>query len=105
MVLRGIRYILIQLARRMCDSLRAGRFGVRTPVGARFSSPVRIGLEAHPVSCTIRTVSFWGVKQPVRDVDYPLCLRGVDGEGLRRVYCKRATTGFMHVSCASCEVL
>jgi len=37
----------------MIDSMRAGRFGVRTPVGARdffFSTPTKTGAGAHPFS-------------------------------------------------------
>jgi len=37
----------------MMDSMRAGRFGVRTPVGAKdffFSTPTQTGGRAHPVS-------------------------------------------------------
>ena len=87
------------------DSLRAGRFRLRTPVGARFSSPVPIGHEAHPAFCIFCTVFFPGVKRPGRCVDRPFCLHSVDGVDFRRVYCKRATTGFMHVSYAAHEVL
>ena len=53
------------------DSLRAGRYGDRIPVGARFSAPVQTDPEAHPASCTIGTGSFPGVKRPGRDVDHP----------------------------------
>ena len=45
---------------RYSDWLRAGRSGVRIPVGARFSAPVQIG--AHPASCTVGTGSFPGIK-------------------------------------------
>jgi hypothetical protein len=54
--------------------LRAGRSGPQTPLGTRdilFSTPVQTGLQAHPVSCTIDTVSFPGVRRPGRDVDHP----------------------------------
>ena len=44
------------------DCLRAARFGDGIPVGARFSSPVQTGPEAHPPSCTMGTGSFPGVK-------------------------------------------
>jgi hypothetical protein len=42
---------------RYCDLLRAGRFGDRTPVGARLSALVHIGPEAHPASYTMGTAS------------------------------------------------
>ena len=42
--------------------LRAGRFGDRIPVGARFSAPVQTDPGAHPASCTMGTGSFPGVK-------------------------------------------
>jgi len=44
------------------DSLWAGRFGDRMSVGARFST--QTGPGAYPVSYTMGTVSFPGVKQP-----------------------------------------
>jgi len=37
--------------------LRAGRSGVRTPVGTKFSLSVQYGPEAHPASCTRGTGS------------------------------------------------
>jgi hypothetical protein len=45
----------------------AGRSGDRIPVGARFFAPVQTGPGAHPVSCTMGTRSFPGVKSG-RDV-------------------------------------
>jgi hypothetical protein len=42
--------------------LQGGRSGDRTPVGARFSSPVQTGPGAHPTSCTMNTGSFPWVK-------------------------------------------
>jgi DNA-binding transcriptional LysR family regulator len=42
--------------------LQAGRSRDRIPVGARFSAPVRTGPGVHPVSCTMDTGSFPGVK-------------------------------------------
>ena len=42
---------------RYSDSLRAGRFGVRTPVGVRFSAHFRTGPEVHPTSCKMGTRS------------------------------------------------
>jgi len=44
------------------DSLRAGRFGNRIPMEARFSAPVQTGHGAHPASCTMGTGSFPGLK-------------------------------------------
>ena len=56
---------------RYSDSLRAGRSGVRIPVGARFSAPVQTDPGAHPASCTMGTGSFPGVKRPGRGADPP----------------------------------
>jgi len=56
---------------RYSDLLRAGRYGDRIPVEARFSSPVQTGSEAHPASYTMGTGSFPGVKRPGRGVDHP----------------------------------
>jgi hypothetical protein len=41
-------------------------------VGARYSAPVQPGLGTHPVSYTVGTGSFQGVKRPGRGVDNPL---------------------------------
>jgi hypothetical protein len=45
---------------RYSDSLRAGRFRDRIPVGARFSAPIQTGSGTHPASCTMGTVSCVG---------------------------------------------
>jgi hypothetical protein len=45
--------------------------GVKSRWGTRFSAPVQTGLGAHPVSYTMGTRSFPGVKQPGRGVDHP----------------------------------
>ena len=49
----------------------ARRSGDLIPVEARFSAPVQTGPGTHPASCTSDTVSFPGVKRPVRGVDRP----------------------------------
>ena len=55
----------------IATELRAGRFGDRIPVGARFSSPVQTGPGAHPASYTMRTVFFPGSKvRPGRAADH-----------------------------------
>jgi len=51
--------------------LRAGRFVVRSPVGARFSVPVQTDPVAHPASYTMGTGYFPGLKRPRRGVDHP----------------------------------
>ena len=40
-------------------------------MGAKFSAPIKTGPEAHSASCTMRTGSFPGVKQPGRGADHP----------------------------------
>jgi len=40
-------------------------------VEARFSAPVQIGPGAHPISYSMHTGSFPGVKRPGRGVDHP----------------------------------
>ena len=45
--------------------------GIDSRWGARFSAPVQTGSGAHPVSYTMGTVSFPGVKRPGRGVDHP----------------------------------
>jgi hypothetical protein len=54
------------------DWLRAGRYGDRIPVGARFFAYVQTGPGAHPASCTMGTGCFPGVKRPGRGADHPL---------------------------------
>ena len=44
---------------------------VKYTVGARFSVPVQTGPGANPVSFTMGTGSFPGVKRPGRGVDHP----------------------------------
>jgi hypothetical protein len=56
---------------RYSDWLRAGRFGNRIPVSGRFIAQVQTGPGAHPVSCTMGTGSFPGVKRPGRGADHP----------------------------------
>jgi hypothetical protein len=46
----------------IATELRAGRFGDRNPVGARFSAPVQTGTGAHPACCTMGTGPFPGVE-------------------------------------------
>jgi hypothetical protein len=45
--------------------------GIESRWGVRFSAPVQTDPGAYPASCTIRTVSFPGVKRPGRGVDHP----------------------------------
>ena len=56
---------------RYSDSLRAGRYRDRIPVGVKFSAPVQTGPGAYPASCTMGTGSFPGVKGPGRGADHP----------------------------------
>jgi len=55
---------------RHSNSERAGRAGDRIPVGAIFFALVQTGPGAHPVSCTMGTGSFPGIKPPGRGVDH-----------------------------------
>ena len=59
---------------RYSDSLWAGRSVYRTPVEARFSTPVQAGSEAHPASYKMGTGSLPRVNRPGRGVDHPLHL-------------------------------
>jgi hypothetical protein len=56
-------------------------------VGARFSAPVKTRPGAHPVSCTIGTGSFPGVKRSERGVDHPPHLES----GLKKEYSYTST--------------
>jgi hypothetical protein len=60
-----------QVAQLVCDWLQAGRSGDQIPVGARFFAHVQTAPGAHPVSCTMGTGSFPGVKQPGNGADHP----------------------------------
>jgi hypothetical protein len=57
-------------ASRYSDWLRTGRSGDRIPVGARFFSHIQTGPRTHPVSFTMATGSFPGVKRPGRGADH-----------------------------------
>jgi hypothetical protein len=48
----------------IATELRAGRSVDRIPVGVRFFAHSQTGAGAHPVSCTMGTGSFTGVKRP-----------------------------------------
>ena len=50
---------------------RLGGLGIESQWGARFSSPVQASPGAYPVSCTMGTRSFPGVKQPGHGADHP----------------------------------
>jgi hypothetical protein len=81
------------------DSLRAGRFGDRIPVGDEIFSAVQTGPGAHPVSCTMGTGYFQGVKWSELGADQPspsiaevanmlrlyLCLPSVSAQACREV--------------------
>jgi hypothetical protein len=45
--------------------------GDRIPVGARFFAHIQTGPGAHPISFTMGTGSFPGVKRPGRGTDQP----------------------------------
>jgi hypothetical protein len=56
---------------RYSDSIRVGGLGDRIPMGARFSIRVQTGPVAHPLSYTMGSGSFPGVKRPARGVHLP----------------------------------
>ena len=56
---------------RYCDKLRAGRFGVRISLEARYSAFDPTGPGAHLASRTMRSWSLLEVQRPGRDVDHP----------------------------------
>jgi len=56
---------------RYSNSLRAGRFEDRIPVGERFSAHVQTGPGSHRASFTMGTGSFPGGERPGRDVHLP----------------------------------
>jgi len=51
--------------------LRAGWIRDQISVGARFFASIQAGFGAHPVSCTMGTGSFLGVKWPGHGVGHP----------------------------------
>jgi hypothetical protein len=53
------------------DSLRAGRFGTRIPLGGEIFRVVQTRPEAHSASSTMGTGYFSGVKWPGRVTDHP----------------------------------
>ena len=53
------------------DSLRAGRYGDRIPVGWRFFAHVQTGPWVHPASYTMGTGSFPGVNGSGRGAKHP----------------------------------
>jgi hypothetical protein len=55
----------------IATELRAGGYGDRIPVGARFSAPVQTGPGAYPTFYTMGTGSFPSVMRRGRGVDYP----------------------------------
>jgi hypothetical protein len=66
------RYNILVLWAGIAQSLRAGRSGDRSPVGARFSAFVQTGPGAHPASYTMGTGSLPELKRSERGVDHPL---------------------------------
>jgi hypothetical protein len=71
---------------RYSESLQVVRPGDRIPGGAaRFSAPVQTRCGAHPVSYTMGTRSFPGVKRPGRDI-YHSPPSSTEGEGRAELY-------------------
>jgi hypothetical protein len=56
---------------RYSDSIQAERFGVRSPVGTRFSATVQAGPGTHPTSCIMGTGSSPRLKRTVCGVGHP----------------------------------
>jgi hypothetical protein len=58
-----------------CDFLWAGQSGIWNPAGAGFSRPVQTSPKAHPVSCTMCTVSLLRVQSgwDVALTTHPFC--------------------------------
>jgi hypothetical protein len=65
-------------------------------VGPRFSAPVPTGLGARPVSYTVRTEAFPGVKRPGRAVDHPPLL----DPGLKKSRCISPLPLLAFVACS-----
>jgi len=74
--MRTHEYISFWVGGQVSSVSIATRYGLEGPgieyrLGARFSEHVQTGPGAHPVSYTMGTGSFPGVKRPGRDVDHP----------------------------------
>jgi hypothetical protein len=67
----GVGYCIITRQNVVRDTIQSGRSADRIPAEASLSTPVQIGPEAHPASCTMGSSCLPGIEGPGRGVDHP----------------------------------